>query len=540
MARRVVVTGLGPITPIGIGKDAFWEGLRTGRSGVRRVDEIVDLEGIDVKIGAPVLDFDPLEHMDRRRARRIDRSAQFGLVATKLALADARVDLGKIDPDRSGVIAGTGIGGLETMSTNFKVLFEQGPRRVSPFFIPRLMPNAVAGEIAIEYGLRGANFGVVSACASSAHAIGIAAELIRSDFIDLAVAGGAEAVLLPISYAGFTQIGALSKRNDEPSRASRPFDRDRDGFVIGEGAGILILEGEERARARGARIYAELAGFGMSDDAHHITAPPPDGGGAATAIRIALSRGEVSQEEVDYINAHGTSTPLNDRSETAAIKLALGEAAYNLKISSTKSQIGHLLGAAGAAEAIATLLAMENSFIPSTLNYENPEPECDLDYARLELVEEPKVVRQEGTDVVDLVAEHRHPLDPEAERESGNLLRIIADLGEDRGVDHPRPHDLEPVIRPRCLDVNLNRRLGEREEVPGEAHLIPLAEELPGKDLEDILQVRQRQALFHPEHLHLMEHRGVRRVLGIPPVAAARTDHPHRRGGLFHHPDLDR
>ncbi|HHK67345.1 MAG TPA: beta-ketoacyl-[acyl-carrier-protein] synthase II [Candidatus Acetothermia bacterium] len=380
MARRGVVTGLGPITPIGIGKEAFWEGLRTGKSGIRRVDDIIDLDGIDVKIGAPVLDFDPLEHMDRRRARRIDRSAQFGLVATKLAFSDAGLNPADLDPDRVGVIAGTGIGGLETMSANFKVLFEQGPRRVSPFFIPRLMPNAVAGEIAIEFGLRGANFGVVSACASSAHAIGIASELICSGFIDAAVAGGAEAGLFPISYAGFVQIGALSKRNDEPSRASRPFDRDRDGFVIGEGAGILILEEEGHARARGARIYAELAGFGMTDDAYHITAPPPDGIGAAAAIKGALSRGGVSPNEVDYINAHGTSTELNDRSETTAIKLALGEAAYKVKIGSTKSQIGHLLGAAGAAEAIATLLAMENSFIPATLNYENPDPECDLDY----------------------------------------------------------------------------------------------------------------------------------------------------------------
>jgi len=380
MPRDVVITGLGPITPIGTGKEPFWEGLKSGLSGVKRVDDAVDLEGIDVKIGAPVLDFDPLEHMDRRRARRIDRSAQFSLVATKLALADAGLDPENLDPDRVGVIAGSGIGGLETMSTNFKSLFEQGPRRVSPFFIPRVMPNAVAGEIAIEYGLRGANFGVVSACASSAHAIGIAAELIRSGFIDIAIAGGAEAVLLPITYAGFTQIGALSKRNEEPSRASRPFDRDRDGFVIGEGAGILILEDAKLARDRGARIYAELAGFGMSDDAYHITAPPPDGAGAAAAIRIALSRAGVSADEIDYINAHGTSTPLNDRSETAAIKLALGDAAYRVKISSTKSQIGHLLGAAGAAEAIATLLAMENSFIPATINYENPDPECDLDY----------------------------------------------------------------------------------------------------------------------------------------------------------------
>ncbi len=391
MTRRVVVTGLGPITPIGIGKAAFWEGLRAGVSGVRRVDDLVDLDGIEVKIGAPVLDFDPLEHMDRRRARRIDRSAQFGLVAAKLAFADAGIDPGELDPERSGVIAGTGIGGLETMSANFKVLFEQGPRRISPFFIPRLMPNAVAGEIAIEYGLRGGNFGVVSACASSAHAIGVASELIRSGFIDLAVAGGAEAVLLRIAYAGFVQIGALSKRNDDPARASRPFDRDRDGFVIGEGAGILILEEESHARARGARIYGELAGFGMSADAYHITAPPPDGAGAAAAIRMALSRAGVRPEEVDYINAHGTSTLLNDRAETAAIKLGLGEAAYRVKISSTKSQIGHLLGAAGAVEAVAALLAMENGLIPATINYENPDPECDLDYTPVPTEREIKV-----------------------------------------------------------------------------------------------------------------------------------------------------
>lgn len=380
MSRQVVVTGLGPITPIGIGKDAFWDGLCAGKSGVQRVDDWVDLDGIDVKIGAPVLDFDPLAHMDRRRARRIDRAAQFGLVATKLAFADAGIDPSRLDSNRTGVIAGTGIGGLETISDNFKILFEQGPRRISPFFIPRLMPNAVAGEIAIEYGLRGGNFGIVSACASSAHAIGIAAELIRSGFVDVAVAGGAEAVLLRIAYAGFVQLGALSKRNDDPPRASRPFDRDRDGFVIGEGAGILILEEESHARARGARIYAKLSGFGMSDDAYHITAPSPDGAGPAEAIRVALDRAGVAPEEVDYVNAHGTSTVLNDRAETQALKRALGDAAHQVKISSTKSQIGHLLGAAGAVEAIATLLSMEHGFIPATINYEHPDPECDLDY----------------------------------------------------------------------------------------------------------------------------------------------------------------
>jgi 3-oxoacyl-[acyl-carrier-protein] synthase II len=374
------VTGLGPLTPIGTGKGAFWEALRAGKSGVRRVDDRIDLSGIDVKIGAPVVDFDPLDHMDRRRARRIDRSAQFAIVAAKLALDDAGIAKEDLSPDRVGVIAGTGIGGLKTMEENFTALTEHGPRRVSPFFVPRLMPNAIAGQIAIEYGLRGPNFGVVSACASSAHAIGIAGELIRSGLADRMIAGGAEAVLVRIAYAGFTQIGAISKRNDEPQRASRPFDRDRDGFVMGEGAAFLILEDYDHAVARGAHIYAELVGFGMTADAEHITAPAEDGVGAAQAMALALDRASVSPEEVDYINAHGTSTLLNDRAETQAIKTAFGAAASTVKISSTKSQIGHLLGAAGGAEAIATLLSMEHGFIPATLNYETPDPECDLDY----------------------------------------------------------------------------------------------------------------------------------------------------------------
>ena len=380
MPNRVVVTGLGPLTPIGMGKTAFWEALRTGKSGVCRVDDRLDLSGIEVKIGAPVVDFDPLDHMDRRRARRLDRAAQFALVATKLALDDANLDAENIDAERTGVVAGTGIGGLETMEMNYAALTEHGPRRVSPFFIPRLMPNAIAGQIAIEYGLRGPNFGVVSACASSAHAIGIAREMIRSGLVDRVVAGGSEAVLVRIAYAGFVQIGAISKRNDEPQRASRPFDRDRDGFVMGEGAGFLILEERERALARGAHIYAEIIGFGMSADAEHITAPAENGAGAVQAMKIALDRAGISPAEIDYINAHGTSTLLNDRAETEAIKTALGEAAQTVKVSSTKSQTGHLLGAAGGVEAIATLLSMEHGFIPATLNYENPDPECDLDY----------------------------------------------------------------------------------------------------------------------------------------------------------------
>ena len=380
MNRRVVVTGVGLVTPIGTGKDAFWEALISGKSGVQRVDDLIDLSDIDVKIGSVVRDFDPLEHMDKRRARRIDRTTQFALVASKLALRDAGLSPSELPLERTAAIAGTGIGGMQTMEENFAVLAEHGPHRVSPFFVPRLMPNANAGEIAIEYGMRGPNFGVVSACASSAHAIGIASELIRSGLCDVAVAGGSEAALVRIAYAGFTKIGALSKRNDDPQRASRPFDRDRDGFIMGEGGGFIILEEREEATKRGAHIYAELVGFGMSADAEHITAPAEDGAGAVQAMEMAMERADVSPSAIDYINAHGTSTVLNDRTETIAIKRVFGDAARKVKISSTKSQTGHLLGAAGAVESIATLLSMEHGMIPATLNYENPDPECDLDY----------------------------------------------------------------------------------------------------------------------------------------------------------------
>ncbi|MCK4410972.1 beta-ketoacyl-ACP synthase II [Candidatus Bipolaricaulota bacterium] len=380
MSRRVVVTGIGPLTPIGTGKNQFWDALRAGRSGVRRVDTLVDLSGIDVLIGAPVLEFDPLDYMQPRRVQRINRVTQFALAATSLAFDDANLQLTTLNRKRIGVVMGTGIGGLETMERNFTALSNKGPRQVSPFFVPQLMPNAAAGQIAIEHGLQGANFVVSSACASSAHAIGIASELVRAGFLDCVVSGGAESVLVRITYAGFAQIGAVSKRNDEPERASRPFDRDRDGFVIGEGAGILILEEYQHALARQAHIYAELIGFGMSADAEHITAPAEGGRGAAQAISMALARANIPAQAVDYINAHGTSTTLNDKAETEAIKVVFGKGAYDVKISSTKSQIGHLLGAAGSVEAIATLLSMQNDYVPATLNYEYPDPECDLDY----------------------------------------------------------------------------------------------------------------------------------------------------------------
>ena len=380
MSRRVVVTGIGPLTPIGTGKNQFWDALRAGRSGVRRVDTLVDLSGIDVLIGAPVLEFDPLDYMQPRRVRRINRVTQFALAAASLAFDDANLQLTTLNRKRIGVVMGTGIGGLETMERNFTAISNKGPRQVSPFFVPQLMPNAAAGQIAIEHGLQGANFVVSSACASSAHAIGIASELVRAGFLDCVVSGGAESVLLRITYAGFAQLGAVSKRNDEPERASRPFDRDRDGFVIGEGAGILILEEYQHALARQAHIYAELIGFGMSADAEHITAPAEGGRGAAQAISMALARANIPAQAVDYINAHGTSTTLNDKAETEAIKVVFGKGAYDVKISSTKSQIGHLLGAAGSVEAIATILSMQNDYVPATLNYEYPDPECDLDY----------------------------------------------------------------------------------------------------------------------------------------------------------------
>ncbi|MCS6902869.1 MAG: beta-ketoacyl-ACP synthase II [Candidatus Bipolaricaulota bacterium] len=378
--RKVVITGIGVITPIGMGKDAFWQGLAEGCSGVGRVDDLIDLKDVGAKIGAYIRDFDPLQFMDKKRARRLGRSSQLALAATRLALDDGRLDLSGEDRDRIGVVIGTGIGNIEALTENYDTLLQKGPGRVSPFFVPMFMPNAVAGEISIEWGLRGPNYGTVSACASSNHALGLAADMIRYGYADVMVTGGTESVTQPLTFAGFDQMGALSRRNDEPARASRPFDKDRDGFVVGEGAGILILESLEHARARDAYIYAELASIGMTADAGHITAPDEHGEGARKAMRMALERAGVRPEEVDYINAHGTATPLGDISETRAIKRLFGAHAYKLAVSSTKSQIGHLLGGAGAVEAIATLMALDRGILPPTINLENPDPECDLDY----------------------------------------------------------------------------------------------------------------------------------------------------------------
>lgn len=378
--RRVVLTGIGPVTPIGIGKDAYWSALKSGASGVQRTDDLVDLEGIEVKIGAPAREFDALQFMDKKRARRLGRSTQMILAATQLALTDSCLDLDATDRTRVGVTVGTGIGNIEVLINTHETFLDKGPERVSPFFVPMFMPNASAGEISIEFGLSGPNYGTVSACASSNHAIGMASDLIRLGYADVMIAGGSEAVMHPLNYAGFDQARAISRRNDEPERASRPFDAERDGFIIGEGAGIVVLESEEHARQRDGRLYAELASQGITADAHHITAPDPEGTGGRRAMEMALERAGLSHDEVDYINAHGTSTQLGDVAETKAIKTLFGDRAYDIPVSSTKSQVGHVLGGAGAVEAIATLMGVSDGMLPPTINLDHPDPDCDLDY----------------------------------------------------------------------------------------------------------------------------------------------------------------
>ena len=377
--RRVVITGLGSLTSIGADTAAFWQAACDGRSGVSTVTRF-DTTGFDVRIASWLPDFDPSPVVPPREARRVDRYAQFALVAADEAVRDAGLDLEREDRDRMGAIVGTGIGGLEEIEEQKATLIARGPQRVSPFLIPKMMANCAGGLIAIRFGLRGPNSTVVTACASSSHAIGEAYFNVAHDLADVVVTGGAEATITPLGLGGFIACKALSKRNDEPQRASRPFDRDRDGFVMGEGAGILILEELEHAKARGARIYAEVLGFAATCDAYHITAPEPRGIGAALSMTRALRDAAIDPTDVTYINAHGTSTPLNDAMETRAIKTTFGDHARSLAISSTKSMIGHLLGASGGAELIVTVLTIGRGVITPTINYETPDPECDLDY----------------------------------------------------------------------------------------------------------------------------------------------------------------
>jgi 3-oxoacyl-[acyl-carrier-protein] synthase II len=378
--KRVVITGLGAVTPIGIGKIAYWDSLENGRSGLGRISRF-DTSAYPCQISGEVRDFNPHDFIDKKKARRMDYFTQYAVAAAKLAVADAGLDPQKETPERVGVIVGSGIGGLPTIEAQHKILTEKGPDRVSPFLIPMLITNIAGGEIAIEFGFTGPNYSVSSACATANHAIGEALRHLRYGDCDVVLAGGTEAATTPLGVAGFCQAKALTfDFNDNPTRGSRPFDGKRSGFVMGEGSGVLVLETLEHAQKRGAKIYAELAGYGATDDAYHITAPHPDGYAATKAMRIALEDAGLTTEDIDYINAHGTSTAMNDKIETSAIKQVFGERARKIPISSTKSMMGHLLGAAGAAELIATLLCMEHGKVHPTINQEVSDPECDLDY----------------------------------------------------------------------------------------------------------------------------------------------------------------
>ena len=377
--RRVVVTGLGAVTPLGVGVPAFWDGLRKGTSGAATIT-LFDPAEYPVKFGCEVKGFDPAQHFDRKEARHLDRTVQFTLVASDEARRDAGIDFDRVDRERCGAIVGSGIGGLWTIEEETRTLIAKGMKRVSPFFVPMMMLNAASGQLAIRHGLKGVNVAVASACATGNHAIGLAMQQIRHGYADLMMAGGAEAALTPIGLAGFCQARALSTRNDAPQKASRPFDKDRDGFVFGEGAGILVLEDYDHAKKRGAKIYCELAGFGQTDDAFHITAPEEKGDGAYRAMKVALEDAGAALTDVSYVNAHGTSTDLNDKMETAAIKRLFGDHARRLAVSSTKSMHGHCLGAAGGVEAVASIMAMKESIAPPTINYETKDPDCDLDY----------------------------------------------------------------------------------------------------------------------------------------------------------------
>ncbi len=377
--KRVVVTGLGAITPIGIGTSEYWNALKEGKSGIDNITKF-DASEFRTKIGGEVKNFDPVDYIDKKDAKRMDRFTQFAVAATGMALDDATLDISKEDSERVGVVMGTGVGGIETLEKQFHVFYDRGPGRVSPFFIPMMISNMAAGQIAIMYGVKGINETTVSACASGTNAIGAAYRFIQNGEADMIITGGAEAAITPMSFAGFCSMKAMSTKNEVPSEASRPFDAQRDGFIMGEGSGILILEELSHALKRGARIYAELVGYGLTADAYHITAPAPDGEGAARAMHNAINDAGISPDDVQYINAHGTSTELNDKYETMAIKTVFKDHAYKLAVSSTKSMTGHLLGGAGGIESIATVLSIYNDFATPTINLKTPDPDCDLDY----------------------------------------------------------------------------------------------------------------------------------------------------------------
>jgi len=377
--RRVVVTGLGVVSPIGIGIDEFKKGLFEAENGIDSITSF-DPGDLPVRFAGEARGFDPVNWLSPKDARHLDRFVQFALAASQGAVDCSDLDLSKENPWRVGCVWASGIGGLQEIERTHRIVLEKGPRKINPFFIPKLMINAGAGQIAIRFGIQGANFGVASACASGSHALGLAHRMIRYGDADVIICGGSEATVTLLGIGGFCALKALSERNDDPRTASRPFNIDRDGFVVGEGAGALIFEEYERAKRRGAQIYAEVKGFGMTDDGYHISAPIPEGTAATEAMRLALSDGKCNPEDVDYVNAHGTSTPLNDVMETKAIHAAFGPHARRLKVSSTKSQIGHLLGASGAVEAVVLALAVKHQVAPPTINSIHPDPDCDLDY----------------------------------------------------------------------------------------------------------------------------------------------------------------
>jgi 3-oxoacyl-[acyl-carrier-protein] synthase II len=376
---RVVVTGLGALTPLGNSADEFWAALQEGKSGVGPITRF-DATDYPTRIAGEVRGFDPLTYVDKKEARRLDPYLQYAVAGAVMAVEDAGLDVSKLDANRFGVLVGSGIGGITTLLETHKTLLSRGPDRVSPFFIPMLIINMASGLISMRFGAKGPNSSVVTACATGNHAIGDATRLIQYGHADVMIAGGAEAIIVDLCFAGFCSMKAMSTRNDEPQKASRPFDAGRDGFVCGEGAGLMVLESLEHATRRGARIYGEIIGYGMTGDAHHMTAPDPEGDGAARAMAAALQDAGIAPADVGYINAHGTSTPYNDKFETLAIKRVFGEHAGRLAVSSTKSMTGHLLGAAGGIEAIATILALHHGVLPPTINYETPDPDCDLDY----------------------------------------------------------------------------------------------------------------------------------------------------------------
>ncbi len=379
MSRRVVVTGVGLVSPLGIGTEANWEALCAGRSGIGPITRF-DAADFSARIAGEVKDFDPLRFIEKKDVKKMDVFIQLAIAASQFAMDDARLTVSPEMSTRTGVFIASGIGGFSTIEREHKALMAGGPRRISPFFIPATIINLAAGQVSIRFGAKGPNSATCTACSASAHAIGDSFEIIRRDAADVMIAGGSESAITPMGVGGFAAMRALSTRNDDPSHASRPFDRDRDGFIMGEGSGVIILEELEFARRRGAPIIAELVGYGMSADAFHITAPSEDGDGGVRVMDAALRSGGIRPEQVDYINAHGTSTPFNDKLETLAIKRLFGEHARKVAISSTKSMTGHLLGAAGGVEAGITALAVQHQMIPPTINYEFPDPECDLDY----------------------------------------------------------------------------------------------------------------------------------------------------------------